>query len=130
MAVGVSRVSAAAVIVTASCLDLGPASANSIVTSKALRHFCNGIFLGRPAAYRCYCCCRHCCFSRPPCKDIFDKKDLASGRLSEDDFKMRSELMAAGAKDKQPDAPRFYAILPVLANRILIHLLEVLLYRE
>ncbi len=36
MAVGVSRVSAAAVIVTASCLDLGPASANSIVTSKLL----------------------------------------------------------------------------------------------
>lgn len=113
MAVGVSRVSAAAVIVTASCLDLGPASANSIVTSKllgisAMEYFLEGqLLIGVIAA--AVIAVSHGLLQR-----YFDKKDLASGRLSEDDFKMRSELMAAGAKDKQPDAPRFYAILPVL----------------
>lgn len=56
MAVGVSSVSAATVIVTASCLDLGPASANSIVTSKllgtsAMEYFLEGqLLIGSMAA--------------------------------------------------------------------------------
>ncbi len=113
MAVGVSRLSAAAVIVTASCLDLGPASANSIVTAKligitAMEYFIEGqIIVGGAAALAI-------AISHGFLQKYFDKKDLASGRITEDDFKLRSELIAAQAKDKQPDAPWFYAILPVL----------------
>ena len=45
----------------------------------------------------------------------FDKKDLASGRLTADDFKLKSELIAASGKGtNNRRAPRIYAILPVL----------------
>ncbi|EGG52096.1 transporter, anaerobic C4-dicarboxylate uptake C family [Parasutterella excrementihominis YIT 11859] len=113
MAVGVSSVSACAVIVTASCLDLGPASANSIVTAKllgtsAMEYFLEGqLLIGSISALAI-------AVSHGLIQKYFDKKDLASGRLTADDFKLKSELIAASAKDKQPDAPRFYAILPVL----------------
>ncbi len=113
MAVGVSRLSAAAVIVTSSCLDLGPASANSIVTSKllgisAMEYFLEGqLLIGVITALIV-------CISHGFIQKYFDKKDLASGRITSEDFKLKSELIAAKAKSTQSEAPTFYAILPVL----------------
>ncbi len=112
MAVGVSRVSAAAVIVTMSCLDLGPGSANSIVTAKlsgitAMEYFVESQI---PVAIVTVIAIS---VAHVVLQKWFDKRDLEAGRLTPDDFKLAAPVEATGVA-KQPDAPLYYAILPVL----------------
>ena len=112
VAVGVSRLSAAAVVATASCLDLGPASGNSLLAAEisnlpVMEFFIEnqlpvGIITAAVIAV-----------SHVVLGKFFDKRDLASGRLTQDDFKLRTEVKKEGAA-AQPDAPIYYAILPIL----------------
>ena len=111
MSVGVSRVSAAAVIVTTSCLDLGPASANSLVAAKLanigpMEYFVESQI---PVAIVTITVIA---ISHMLIQRYFDKKDLASGLLTEADF--RYESNDVGNTDKQPEAPVYYALLPIL----------------
>ena len=89
MSVGVSRVSAAAVIVTTSCLDLGPASANSLVAAKLanigpMEYFVESQI---PVAIVTITVIA---ISHMLIQRYFDKKDLASGLLTEADFRYES----------------------------------------
>lgn len=113
MAVGVSSISAAAVIVTMSCLDLGPASANSIVTAKiseigVMEYFVEGqlpvgilVIVAVTLTHIFY-------------QKWADKRELGKGILKPEDFKMKSELMSANSKKTLPTAPNYYALLPIL----------------
>ena len=112
VAVGVSRLSAAAVVATASCLDLGPASGNSLLAAEISNLHVMEFFIqsqlpvGVVAAV--VIAAGHVLLGK-----FFDKRDLASGRLTADDFKLRTEVKQEGAA-AQPDAPVYYAILPIL----------------
>lgn len=112
VAVGVSRLSAAAVVATASCLDLGPASGNSLLAAEIsnlhVMEFLieNQLPVGIITA--AVIAVSHVVLGK-----FFDKRDLASGRLTQDDFKLRTEVKKEGAA-AQPDAPIYYAILPIL----------------
>lgn len=112
VAVGVSRLSAAAVVATASCLDLGPASGNSLLAAEISKMHVMEFFIqnqlpvGVVAAVTIAVC--HTLLGK-----YFDKRDLASGRLTTDDFKLRTEVKQEGAA-AQPDAPIYYALLPIL----------------
>ena len=112
VAVGVSRLSAAAVVATASCLDLGPASGNSLLAAEisnlhVMEFFIeNQLPVGIVTAV--VIAAGHVVLGK-----FFDKRDLASGRLTQDDFKLRTEVKKEGAA-AQPDAPIYYAILPIL----------------
>lgn len=110
MAVGVSRVSAAAVIVTMSCLDLGPASSNSIVTAKLSEIGVMDYFINGQLPVSCVTvlsiAVAHIFIQR-----WFDKRDVETGRLTSEDFTLKSEL---SVKDAQPSAPKFYAIFPII----------------
>lgn len=112
VSVGVSRVTAAAMVATASCLDLGPASGNSLLAAElsnmhVMEYFVDGqlpiALVVIPAI-----AVAHMIFER-----WFDRRDLATGRLTQEDFKLLETVETKGAA-KQPDAPAFYAILPVL----------------
>ena len=118
MSVGVSKLSAAAIIATASCLDLGPASANSILGSKlseldVMTWFIEGQI---PVAIVTMTAI---CFSHMYIQRWFDKRDLASGRLTEADFGMQAIVQSDKAVAKAPDAPWFYALLPVMPIALL-----------
>ena len=112
VAVGVSRLSAAAVVATASCLDLGPASGHSLLAAEisnlhVMEFFIeNQLPVGIVTAV--VIAAGHVVLGK-----FFDKRDLASGRLTQDDFKLRTEVKKEGAA-AQPDAPIYYAILPIL----------------
>ena len=117
MAAGVSRFSAVAVIVTASCLDLGPASANSILGSKlsgldVMTWFIEGQI---PVAI---CTMTAIAVSHFYFQRHFDRKDLASGRLTEADFRLEGEVTTDKAIAKT-NAPVYYALLPVLPIALL-----------
>ncbi len=118
MAAGVSCYSAAAIMVTASCLDLGPASANSIMGSKlsgldVMTWFIEGQI---PVAIvtMIAIAVSHFYIQR-----YFDRKDLASGRLTKADFTLQSEITTDKAIAKTPNAPSYYAILPVMPIALL-----------
>ncbi|MBR2960478.1 MAG: C4-dicarboxylate transporter DcuC [Burkholderiaceae bacterium] len=118
MAAGVSRFSAVAVIVTASCLDLGPASANSILGSKlsgldVMTWFIEGQI---PVAI---CTMTAIAVSHFYFQRYFDRKDLASGRLTQADFTLEGEVTTDKAIAKTPNAPVYYALLPVLPIALL-----------
>lgn len=110
--VGVSRVSAAAMVVTASCLDLGPASGNSLLAGDisqlhVMEYFIqNQLPVGLVTAITI--AVAHCLIQR-----YLDKKDLASGRITQQDFMLPSDVEAKGAAE-QPPAPAYYALLPIL----------------
>ena len=112
VSVGVSRLSAAAVIVTASCLDLGPASGNSLLAAElsnmdVIEFFIqNQLPVGIVTAL--VIATGHWGFQQ-----WFDKRDLASGRLTEADFGLAGVVETKGAA-KQVDAPVWFAILPIL----------------
>lgn len=103
VAVGVSRLSAATVVATASCLDLGPASGNSLLAAEISNLHVMEFFIqsqlpvGVMAAV--VIAAGHVLLGK-----FFDKRDLASGRLTVDDFKLRTEVKQEGAA-AQPDAP-------------------------
>lgn len=109
LSVGVSRVTAAAMVATASCLDLGPASGNSLLAAElhVMEYFVHGQ-LPIAAVVVPAIALAHMFIER-----WFDKRDLASGRLTAEDFKVVETVETKGAA-KQPDAPAFYALLPVL----------------
>lgn len=117
VAVGVSRLSAATVVATASCLDLGPASGNSLLAAEISNLHVMEFFIqsqlpvGVMAAV--VIAAGHVLLGK-----FFDKRDLASGRLTVDDFKLRTEVKQEGAA-AQPDAPVYYAILPILPVELL-----------
>lgn len=116
VSVGVSRVSAAAVIVTASCLDLGPASGNSLMASElcdihVMEYFVNGQ-IPIAAVVVPTIIISHIFIQR-----WFDKRDRASGRLTATDFmviKPDEDVVKAKDKSEGFKAPAFYAILPIL----------------
>ena len=112
VAVGVSRLSAAAVVATASCLDLGPASGNSLLAAEISNLHVMEFFIENQLPVgiitAAVIAVGHVVLGK-----FFDKRDLASGRLTQDDFKLRTEVKKEGAA-AQPDAPIYYAILPIL----------------
>lgn len=112
VAVGVSRLSAAAVVATASCLDLGPASGNSLLAAEISNLHVMEFFIENQlpvgVVTAAVIAAGHVVLGK-----FFDTRDLASGRLTADDFKLRTEVKKEGAA-AQPDAPVYYAILPIL----------------
>ncbi|WP_297607792.1 C4-dicarboxylate transporter DcuC [uncultured Sutterella sp.] len=112
VAVGVSRLSAAAVVATASCLDLGPASGNSLLAAEISNLHVMEFFIENQLPVgiitAAVIAVGHVVLGK-----FFDKRDLASGRLTQDDFKLRTEVKKEGAA-AQPEAPIYYAILPIL----------------
>lgn len=112
VAVGVSRLSAAAVVATASCLDLGPASGNSLLAAEISNLHVMEFFIENQLPVgiitAAVIAVGHVVLGK-----FFDKRDLASRRLTQDDFKLRAEVKKEGAA-AQPDAPIYYAILPIL----------------
>lgn len=112
VAVGVSRLSAAAVVATASCLDLGPASGNSLLAAEISNLHVMEFFIENQLPVGIITAAV-IAVSHVVLGKFFDKRDLASGRLTQDDFKLRTEVKKEGAA-AQPDAPIYYAILPIL----------------
>lgn len=112
VAMGVSKYSAAAIVVTASALDLGPASGNSILAAElSNEHVMEYFFSGQlPIAFVMVpvCAIAHGLIQR-----WFDRRDLAAGRIKEDDFRLPMQVDAKGAAI-QPNAPAYYALLPIL----------------
>lgn len=112
VAVGMSRLSAAAVVATASCLDLGPASGNSLLAAEISNLHVMEFFIENQLPVGIITAAV-IAVSHVVLGKFFDKRDLASGRLTQDDFKLRTEVKKEGAA-AQPDAPIYYAILPIL----------------
>ena len=112
LSVGVSRVSAAAMVVTASCLDLGPASGNSLLAAELSKLHVMEFFIENQLPVGVITAAAiavaHCFLQK-----WFDKRDLASGRLTAADFQLQEAVETKGAAE-QPKAPAYYAILPVL----------------
>ena len=112
VAVGMSRLSAAAVVATASCLALGPASGNSLLAAEISNLHVMEFFIENQLPVGIITAAV-IAVSHVVLGKFFDKRDLASGRLTQDDFKLRTEVKKEGAA-AQPDAPIYYAILPIL----------------
>lgn len=112
VAVGVSRLSAAAVVATASCLDLGPASGNSLLAAEISGLHVMEFFIQNQLPVGAIAAAVIAVLEAVTGK-YFDKKDLASGRLSADDFKLRTDAGQA-AKAEEATAPAYYALLPIL----------------
>lgn len=112
VSVGVSRISAAALVVTASCMDLGPASGNTLLAAELSKMDVMELFIKNqlPVAL---CVGSAIAISHAVIQKWFDKKDLASGRITEADFKLEQDIETKGAA-AQPDAPAYYALLPIL----------------
>ncbi|EHY31365.1 C4-dicarboxylate transporter DcuC [Sutterella parvirubra] len=108
---GVSKYSAAAAIATASALDLGPASGNSLLAAElSAIHVMEYFFDGQlPIAVVVLplCAIAHAFLQRQ-----FDIKDRALGRLTDADFTAQAvEVKGAAA---QRTSPAYYALLPLL----------------
>ena len=119
VSMGVSRYSAAAVIVTASCLDLGPASSNSILGAKlsnvdVMTWFIEGQM---PVAIVTMIAIA---VSHFYVQRYFYRKDLASGRITKEDFQLEGEVTSDKAIAKTRLAPNFYALLPILPVALLL----------
>lgn len=110
ISVGCSNVAAVACIITMSALDLGPASANSILTAKLasispMEYFVDGQI---PVAIVTVIAVAATHFFY---QKFMDKRDLASGKLTAKDFELHSEFEV---KDERKSAPKIYALFPVL----------------
>ena len=112
VSVGVSRLSAAAVIVTASCLDLGPASGNSLLAAELSKMDVIEFFIQNQLPVGIVTALT-IATGHWAVQQWFDKRDLASGRLTQADFGLVSAIETKGAA-KQVDAPLWFAILPIL----------------
>lgn len=112
ISVGVSRVSAAALVVTASCLDLGPASGNTLMAADLSKMHVMELFINNQLPVGL---CTAAAIAVAHCfiQKWFDKRDRASGRLTDADFRLQTEVETKGAAE-QPNAPTYYAILPIL----------------
>lgn len=107
LAGGVSRQSAAASIVMSGCVCLGPSGANNLLGSELTNMHVMDFFLNVqwiiawPALIVLF-------ISHYFIQQWFDKRDLASGKITKEDFL----ATASSAESKQPDAPAFYAFFP------------------
>lgn len=112
VAVGVSRLSAAAVIVTASCLDLGPASGNTLLAAELSKMDVIEFFIKNQLPVG-VATAAAIAIGHWGVQQWFDKRDLASGRLTQADFGLAGAVETKGAAN-QVDAPVWFAILPIL----------------
>lgn len=112
VAVGVSRLSAAAVIVTASCLDLGPASGNTLLAAELSKMDVIEFFIKNQLPVG-VATAAAIAIGHWGVQQWFDKRDLASGRLTQADFGLGGAVETKGAAN-QVDAPVWFAILPIL----------------
>ena len=112
VSVGVSRLSAAAVIVTASCLDLGPASGNTLLAAELSKLDVIEFFIKNQLPVGA-CTAAVIAAGHWAVQQWFDKRDLASGRLTQADFGLVSAVETKGAAN-QVEAPVWFAILPIL----------------
>lgn len=112
VSVGVSRLSAAAVIVTASCLDLGPASGNTLLAAELSKMDVIEFFIQNQLPVG-LCTAFVIGVGHWAIQQWFDKRDLASGRLTQADFGLVGTVETKGAAN-QVDAPVWFAILPIL----------------
>lgn len=111
VSMGVSKYSAAAAIATASALDLGPASGNSLLAAELSNvHVMEYFFSGQlPIAVVVL---PLCAIAHAVLQARFDRMDRASGRLTDADFTVASvEVKGAAA---QRSAPGYYALLPLM----------------
>ena len=112
VSVGVSRLSAAAVIVTASCLDLGPASGNTLLAAELSKLDVIEFFIQNQLPVG-LCTAIVIAVGHWGIQQWFDKRDLAAGRLTQADFGLAGTVETKGAAN-QVDAPIWFAILPIL----------------
>ena len=112
VSVGVSRLSAAAVIVTASCLDLGPASGNTLLAAELSKLDVIEFFIQNQLPVG-LCTAIVIAVGHWAIQQWFDKRDLATGRLTQADFGLAGTVETKGAAN-QVDAPIWFAILPIL----------------
>ena len=107
---GVSRQSAAATILVSGCCCFGPSGANSLLAADLTHMHVMDFFLNVQWNIGWFIVpfmlAAHFFIQR-----WFDKKDLASGRISESDFEVPN--MTKGDEASQ-DAPALYAIFPLI----------------
>lgn len=111
VSMGVSKYSAAAAVATASALDLGPASGNSLLAAELSEiHVMEYFFSGQvPIALIVV---PACALAHGLIQKYFDNKDRASGRIGDADFTVETvEVKGAAA---QRTSPWYYAVLPLL----------------
>ena len=123
LAGGVSRQSAAASIVMSGCVCLGPSGANNLLGSELTNMHVMDFFLNVqwiiawPALIVLF-------ISHFFIQQWFDKRDLASGKITKEDFL----ATATQAENKQPDAPAFYALFPLIPV-VMLFLFSPLMYQ-
>ena len=123
LAGGVSRQSAAASIVMSGCVCLGPSGANNLLGSELTNMHVMDFFLNVqwiiawPALIVLF-------ISHYFIQQWFDKRDLASGKITKEDFL----ATASSAESKQPDAPAFYAFFPLIPV-IMLFVFSPLMYK-
>ena len=123
LAGGVSRQSAAASIVMSGCVCLGPSGANNLLGSELTNMHVMDFFLNVqwiiawPALIVLF-------ISHYFIQQWFDKRDLASGKITKEDFL----ATATQAENKQPDAPAFYALFPLIPV-IMLFVFSPLMYK-
>lgn len=109
LSAGVSRQAACASVVMTGCFGISPLGANNMVASKLTGIHVMNIFVDyqlviAPVALVVVCIVHYFV------QRYFDKKDLASGRITQADF-VSKDLSDA---DKSEKAPGFYAIFPIV----------------
>ena len=123
LAGGVSRQSAAASIVMSGCVCLGPSGVNNLLGSELTNMHVMDFFLNVqwiiawPALIVLF-------ISHYFIQQWFDKRDLASGKITKEDFL----ATASSAESKQPDAPAFYAFFPLIPV-IMLFVFSPLMYK-
>ena len=124
LAGGVSRQSAAASIVMSGCVCLGPSGANNLLGSELTNMHVMDFFLNVqwviawPALIVLF-------ISHYFIQQWFDKRDLASGKITKEDFLATATQTA---ENKQPDAPAFYAFFPLIPV-IMLFVFSPLMYK-
>lgn len=124
LAGGVSRQSAAASIVMSGCVCLGPSGANNLLGSELTNMHVMDFFLNVqwviawPALIVLF-------ISHYFIQQWFDKRDLASGKITKEDFLATATQTA---ESKQPDAPAFYAFFPLIPV-IMLFVFSPLMYK-
>ena len=120
LAGGVSRQSAAASIVMSGCVCLGPSGANNLLGSELTNMHVMDFFLNVQWI-----------IAWPALIVLFishyfiqHKRDLASGKITKEDFL----ATATQAENKQPDAPAFYALFPLIPV-IMLFVFSPLMYK-
>ncbi len=123
LAAGLSRQTAAASIVMSGCLCLGPSGPNNLLGADLTNMHVMDFFLNIqwtvawPAVIVLL-------ISHFFIQQWFDKRDLASGRITKEDFL----ATASQAEDKQPDAPAYYALFPLIPV-VLLFVFSPLMYK-